>query len=296
MTELLCIDIGGTAIKSARMAGDGLMDLAERPTPASAEGIAALVREMAAACPETKALGVGTAGEVNLADGSIRLSDNIPGYTGFPLRQRLQEGTGLPTAVENDVNAAALGELHFGAARAAGLNSFLMVSYGTGIGGAIVRGGRLERGENGSAGEIGGLVTHPEALEPGRQGSGSYEQYASTGALVRRALALGPHLHSGRAVFAHRQEAPVAAVVEAWADEIALGLAGAIHLLDPGAVLLGGGIMQEAVLQEMLARRLRFLLKPSFQGTRLLPAALGNQAALYGAGQLAAEALRRQHP
>lgn len=288
--QLVCVDIGGTAVKSALMAGGRLQQVTETPTPPDAEGIVRLVVDIAAANPRAAALGVGTAGEVDPANGAIRLSDNIPGYTGFALRARLRKATGLPTAVENDVNAAALGELHFGAAKAAGLASFLMVSYGTGVGGAIVSGGSLWCGASGSAGEIGGLVAHPGAVRPQQQGSGSYERYASTSALVRRGLALAPHLNSGRAIFAHLDDAKVRALVDEWAAEVACGLAGAIHLLDPGAVVLGGGIMQEALLQQEISAKLKTMLKPSYQNTKIIPAALGNTAALFGAGHLAAAA------
>lgn len=112
-------------------------------------------------------VGVSTAGEVDAGPGVIRLSDNIPGYTGLNPRQILEGELGLPVAVENDVNAAAAGEFAFGAARDE--QDFLMVSYGTGVGGAVYTGGRLYRGRAGSAGEFGGLVTHPEAVDPARQ-------------------------------------------------------------------------------------------------------------------------------
>ena len=153
----------------------------------------------------------------------------------------LRAELGLPVAVENDVNAAAAGEFAFGAARDE--QDFLMVSYGTGVGGAVYIGGRLYRGRAGSAGEFGGLVTHPEAVDPARQGTGSYERYASTSALVARVTALYPALTTGRDIFAHLNDPTIKKEVDAWIREVACGIISLIHAFDPALVVLGGGII-----------------------------------------------------
>ena len=153
----------------------------------------------------------------------------------------LRAELGLPVAVENDVNAAAAGEFAFGAARDE--QDFLMVSYGTGVGGAVYTGGRLYRGRAGSAGEFGGLVTHPEAVDPARQGTGSYERYASTSALVARVTALYPALTTGRDIFAHLNDPTIKKEVDAWIREVACGIISLIHAFDPALVVLGGGII-----------------------------------------------------
>lgn len=287
----VCIDIGGTYIKSGLLENGRLCDLAETPTPP--EGGEAVVRAAAAIVaryPGARQVGVSTAGEVDADTGAIRYAVNIPAYTGLPVKGMLQQMTGLPVAVENDVNAAALGEMQFGAGRDEALRSFIMVSYGTGIGGAVVINGELLRGATGSAGEIGGLITHPEAAVSGKAGSGSYERYASTTALVQRTARLSPELDNGRAVFAAMEKGPVRMIVQRWVDEMAYGLVGAIHLLNPQAVVLCGGIMQEDELCERLTQRVLSLLKPTFADTRLLKAKLGGQAPLYGAGLLAGRA------
>lgn len=281
------MDIGGTYVKTGLLADGVLTGVAETPTRAR-DGAAALLDTVAAlvrAMPGVERVGVSTAGEVDPATGAIRLSDNIPGYTGMPVKARLEAALGLPVAVVNDVNAAALGEYAFGAAK--GTGSFLMVSYGTGVGGAAVLGGALYTGAGGSAGEFGGMLTHPEAVDSEDRGSGSYERYASTAALVARARALDPALDSGRAVFARLAEPAVAAVVEAWAREVALGLVGLIHAFDPALVVLGGGIFREEFLRRRVPQLVAPLLKPSFAGCRLAGAVLGNDAGLLGAGWLA---------
>ena len=282
-----CVDIGGTYIKTAVLENGQLSALQETPTNAPAgaqkmlETVAGLVRGM----PGVQCVGISTAGEVEPQTGRIRFACNIPGYTGMNPKQLLEQQLGLPAAVENDVNAAAVGEYAFGAAR--GMKDFLMLTFGTGIGGAAFLNGQLYRGGLGSAGEFGGLITHPEAVDPASQGTGSYERYASTTALVKRVSARFPELTDGRAIFARLENQDVRAEVDGWISEISYGLVSLIHAFDPEAVVLGGGVMKQEYIQQQLNGRLQALLKPSFRGCRLIPAQLGNQAGLMGAGYLA---------
>ena len=171
-----------------------------------------------------------------------------------------------------------------------------MVSYGTGVGGAVYTGGRLYRGRAGSAGEFGGLVTHPEAVDPARQGTGSYERYASTSALVARVTALYPALTTGRDIFAHLNDPTIKKEVDAWIREVACGIISLIHAFDPALVVLGGGIMREPYILGQLERMTAPMVKPSFRGCRVVPAALGNNAGLMGAGYLAANIGSGWHP
>ena len=164
------------------------------------------------------------------------------------------------------------------------------------MGGAVYIGGRLYRGRAGSAGEFGGLVTHPEAVDPARQGTGSYERYASTSALVARVTALYPALTTGRDIFAHLNDPTIKKEVDAWIREVACGIISLIHAFDPALVVLGGGIMGEPYILSQLERMAAPMVKPSFRGCRVVPAALGNNAGLMGAGYLAANIGSGWHP
>ena len=129
--KISCIDIGGTYIKSGVLEDGVLTGVEETPTDGGggARAMLSRVAQLVRQTPGVERVGVSTAGEVDARTGVIRLSDNIPGYTGLNPRQILEGELGLPVAVENDVNAAAAGEFAFGAARDE--QDFLMVSYGT---------------------------------------------------------------------------------------------------------------------------------------------------------------------
>lgn len=291
---IVCLDIGGTSIKSGLLANGVMGQQKEVPTCANEGGAALLHRTAAlvATYPGAQCVGVSTAGEVDAERGVIALADNIPGYTGLPVRDILEAKTGLPVALENDANAAALGEMQYGVAK--GQAHFAMVCYGTGVGGALVINHGLYRGVSFSSGEFGGLITHPEAIVPGDAGSGTYERYASTTALVQAAAAVLPGVQTGRQVFAPANAPLLQKVVCTWLREVAFGLAGIIHCINPGAVVLGGGIMQEASILPQLQQVLAALIKPSFRDVHLLQARLGNTAALWGAGHLARQRMQEK--
>ena len=131
-------------------------------------------------------IGISTAGQVDSVQGMIRYAnDNIPGYTGMQVKAILEKAFKMPVVVENDVNAAALGEATYGAGKDYG--DFLCLTFGTGIGGAIVMNHQVYTGANFSAGEVGSMIIHPEDRSVGDYFSGSYERYASVSALVERA-------------------------------------------------------------------------------------------------------------
>lgn len=285
--NILALDIGGTAVKSGIFSDGCLVAFEEFPTQAQ-KGANFMVDNICAYIREKKpdAVGISTSGQVNPANGSIAFAtDAMPGYTGFPLRRYISEQTGLPTVVENDVNSAAIGEAHFGAAQ--GLSDFLCLTYGTGIGGAVFINGRLYKGASGVAGEVGHIVTHYNGLPCNCGGRGCYEAYASTTALVRCAeKSLGKKV-TGRDLYASRADSPVSALLDSWTDEIVAGLISLTHTFNPQALILGGGLMSQPEIIALVQHKFADKVLPSFSQAKILAAKLGNQAGIYGAYVLA---------
>jgi predicted NBD/HSP70 family sugar kinase len=175
-------------------------------------------------------VGVACTGQVDAAGGRIVYANrNVEGFTGTELGPLLEKRLGVPVTVDNDANAAALGEGAYGAAR--GTQDFLCVTYGTGVGGAIVMGGKVYGGQSGVAGEIGHILTHPGGRRCACGQRGCYEQYASVTALMRRAAPALPEIRDGRALFGVLNDRPsLREAVDAWIEEVRLR-AGYAHAL-----------------------------------------------------------------
>ena len=286
--KIAVLDIGGTAIKSGIWDGNEIGMFREWETRASEGGKALMERAKAIlhGCGSFDAIGISTAGQVDTSAGKIHYAnDNIPGYTGMPVREILEQEFHVPVAVENDVNAAALGEMYNGAAK--GLSDFLCLTYGTGVGGAIVMDGKVRQGSNYGGGSFGGIVVHPEDCRAGELWSGCYEKYASATALVRRMEKIAPELDSGRKIFESIERKEVREAVDGWIDEIVYGLVTLIHIFNPAHILLGGGILAQSYVIEAVRRKVMPLIGPDMRHVHIIRALLGNLAGMTGAAMLA---------
>lgn len=307
MPAAVGIDLGGTKIAGLRMDGDGtVLAREESPTPADVEIILAeLVRLTGAlAAGEAEAVGVGAAGMVEFAAGALRFAPNLP-LRDVPIRAVVEEGSGLRCVVDNDANAAGWGEYRFGAAR--GHDDFLLITVGTGIGGAIVKDGRLYRGAHGFAGEIGHFIVEPGGPECGCGNRGCWEQVASGKALDRLAKAeaerdpegaiaqtAGGEQVTGR----HASEAARAgdgvarSVFDEFGRRLGEGIAGLVNILDPELVVVGGGVAREGdLLLEPARRAFRATVEAVDRRPEvpIVTASLGNDAGAMGAAALALE-------
>lgn len=284
--EILALDVGGTFVKAGRFRSGELVYFEEFPIQAEQGAVHMVDRICDYICQKSPdRVGISTTGIADPVSGSVVFAtDAMPGYSGFPLGEYVRQKTGVPVAVENDANCAAVGEAFCGAAR--GLTDFLCVTYGTGIGGGVYIGGKLFTGYRGLTTEIGHIVTHAGGAQCSCGQRGCYEMYASTNALVRRAAELGL-ARNGREICARRNEPEIAAVLDAWCDEVVAGLVSLTRTYNPQAIILGGGIMTRCDLVAELRRRFSSQIMPAFYPTQLIPAALGNQAGVYGAFVLA---------
>lgn len=289
--KILVFDIGGTEIKYA-LCDENFVLTEKNSVPTNAfEGgkrIIERIVEIAKTFDGVEKIGISTAGQVDSVKGEIIFAtDSIPGYTGVPIKQIIETEIGVPCAVENDVNSAALGEAYFGAAK--GEDNFICLAYGTGIGGAIFLGGKLFTGNSFSAGEFGHFITHANGKSCTCGGSGCYEAYASSGALVRAVKSKTGRDLNGREIFAEFDNPEIRAEIDAWIDEIVIGLKGLVYIFNPSLIVAGGGIMNEKYITDEVNKRLTAELMPSFRCAKFVKAQAGNDANLLGAAYLASK-------
>lgn len=289
--RIVVVDIGGTCIKSGIWEDGSLREIRETDTEAGRGGthVMRTVLRILEEYRDFQAAGISTTGQVDTEQGKILYANNnMPGYTGMKIKENVEKMFHVPTAVQNDVNSAALGEAFYGAGK--GRADFLCLTYGTGVGGAVIMDGKVYHGAQYSAGEFGGMITHPEDREPERDMfSGCYEKYASATALVQLVGSRFPELRNGRDIFASLDVPQVKGLVNRWIMEIVYGLVTLTHIFNPSLIVLGGGVMeQEYVVREVRAR-LEEQIMPSFRKVEIAQARLGNMAGLFG---VAGEALK----
>lgn len=289
--KILAFDIGGTEIKYALC--DENFNLTQKnsvPTNAHEGGkrIIERVIEIIKSFDAIDRVGISTAGQVNSLKGEIvYATDTIPGYTGVKIKETVEKETGIPTVVENDVNSAAIGEAVFGAGK--GHDSFICLTYGTGIGGAIYLDGRLFTGSSFSAGEFGHIVTHADGRNCTCGGKGCYEAYASTSALVTDIKEILGLSLNGKEIFENFSNPEIRQIIDTWIDEIVTGLKSLVYIFNPTLVVAGGGIMNEEYITQEINARLQSQLMNSFRKVTVVRAQKGNDANKLGAAYLASQ-------
>ncbi len=289
--KILAFDIGGTEIKYAFC--DESFNLTEKksvPTNAHEGGKRIIERivEIIKGCDGIDRIGISTAGQVDSEKGMIvYATDSIPGYTGIKIKEIIEAETGIPTAVENDVNSAALGEAVFGAAE--DCSDFICLTYGTGIGGAIYLNGKLFTGSSFSAGEFGHMITHAGGKSCTCGGCGCYETYASASALVESVSKYLGKTVNGKEIFEKFDDPEIKKLIDNWIDEIVIGLKGLVYIFNPTLIVAGGGIMNEAYITDEINSRLQKILMASFRRVKVVKARMGNDANKLGAAYLASK-------
>ena len=287
--QVLGIDLGGSAIKLGRLSHDGncLQSLTvPTPQPATPDAVlTAIVEAIAQVDPkgEASAIGVGTPGPTDATGRIARIAINLPDWHDIPLADWLEAKTGCPTAIANDANCAGLGEAWLGAGR--WYRHSILLTLGTGVGGAIILDGRLFTGHHGAAGELGLITINADGPVCNSGNHGSLEQYASVQA-IRRRTGMEPDKLSKLAA---EGDANALAFWHDYGRDLGAGLASLIYVLTPEAIVIGGGVSASADLffPAVLAEIERRVLPSSRSGLQLLRAELGNQAGIVGAARLA---------
>lgn len=278
------LDIGGTQIKYGvfDQTKNELIDLGATDTGpftedfSMVEKVEAIVTEIAKEYP-VEGLGISTAGTVDHQTGEIVYANpNIPNYKGTQLKQELKEIFKVPCWVENDVNSALLGELHFG--NLEDVKHAIMFTIGTGVGGALYLNGELYHGASMSAGEVGYSTLD----------GANIEQVISARALVERAqLIFDDPTIDGYWLFENAKAGneKCQAIIDLFLEQLSQFIMNSVSLVNPEVVILGGGIMQQVdYLEERLAAKFQtFSNKFVLDQTKIKFASLGNKAGMYGA-------------
>ncbi|WP_026702637.1 ROK family protein [Salibacterium aidingense] len=266
MKEYTAFDIGGSFIKYGIVKENG--DLREHDKMKTPESLDALIQRISAIV-HTHSVSAGVAvsspGAVS-EEGIIYGSSAVPYIHGPNMKQLLQEETGMPVFIENDANCAGSAELWKGSAK--GRQDVLTVVIGTGIGGAVIKDGKIHKGANLHGGEFGYMLLHDSV-------SGNdavWSRLASTKALVKNAAAkkdVEPHTLSGEKVFerADSGDPDCRQAIEEFYRLLAIGLYNLQYIYDPEVILIGGGISARENLVERINEKLDNLLDTVTLGT-----------------------------
>lgn len=301
---VLALDFGGTKLAAAvaergatawRSVERSLLPRGVDAAMAYAEMVRLAGKVLSGARPA--AIGVSFNGPVDPLAGMVRVSFQVPGWEAVPLAGRLTAEFDAPAQIENDANAAALGEARFGAGR--GAESVLYLTVSTGVGGGVVLDGRLRRGHHGLAGEIGHLCVEPDGPRCACGRRGCLEALASGPAIARHAReALAAHTErpsrlrdlpdaalDARAVAEAAAEGDALAweVLEGAAIALGRGIGSAANVFDPQRVILGGGVTHAGERYWSVVRSVAQATALAGDTLEIVPAALGDEAPLWGA-------------
>ena len=316
--KLIGIDLGGTTIKFAIMTATGdiqqkwsiqtnILDEGSHIVPDIIDSINYHLDLYQLDKERIIGVGMGTPGTVNEKDGTVQGAFNLNWKESQNVKADLEAGLGFPVAVDNDANAAALGEQW----RGAGNNQpeVVFVTLGTGVGGGLVNEGKMIHGAKGAAGEVGHMIVEPGGYQCTCGNYGCLEQYASATGVVHlahdyadayagdsklKAMVSNGEEITSKIVFDLAKEGDYLAneVVDKVAFYLGLATANIANLLNPSAIVIGGGVSAagDFLLTRVQKNLNDFAFKMTRHVTELKLAELGNDAGAYGAASLALQA------
>ena len=289
------IDIGGTKLAAIALDADGRERARLRlPTPTSFDGVidavADVVARLEASGVRAPGVGISLPGIITRAQ-EISMIVNLPWLEGTPLRRALEARLARPVTLANDANCFALSEATDGAG--AGADVVFGVILGTGVGGALIVRGEIVVGANATAGEWGHNPwptpgAHAVPCTCGRFAQGCVETWLNGAALARDYAALGGGEATAAEIAARADagDAGAADAIARYAERLAQALAGIINVLDPDAIVLGGGLSEIAALYRLVPAAWGKYASVARPATRLVRARFGPESGLRGAARL----------
>jgi len=303
------IDLGGTNLRAAAIDKDGrMLEKISGSTPV-ASGPGPVVDDMVQSVEKLRekfgrdalvGIGAGVPGNIDMAKGVIVGWGNMPIFNGYAMRDELSKRLGTKVILENDANAAALGEQWMGAGR--GVDDLVLLTLGTGIGGGIIVDGRILHGQIGMAGEVGHITISPNGNPCGCGNRGCVEKHASATAVsaMARLLGLGHDLTAQQVYnLAVQGNDRAREIFKVMGEALGIALAGLINIFNFPLFLLGGGVVAAweffapAMLAEVERRSFTYRSTLKTMPTRIEAAKLGGDAGLYGAACLQLQDVRR---
>lgn len=293
------VDLGGTNLRVAAVAADGqVLDRLSLGTTYE-HGALGVVDDIVRGIRQIRdrigqhdlaGVGIGVPGFIDMETGVVVGSANLPGFTGFPVRDTIQEHLGTTIILENDANAAALGEKWLGAGK--NVDDLILITLGTGIGGGIVSGGRVLRGFRGMAGEVGHMTIFPDGNPCGCGNCGCLEKHASASAIAAMAgmMGIATQRFSAHDVYdlAVAGNPRARMVFESMGRALGIAIANLVGLFNFPLYLLSGGplpawdFFAPSMFAEIRKRSFTF----DSTRTRVEKALLGSDAGLFGAAYL----------
>jgi glucokinase len=306
MSHFLAVDAGGTQLRAACYTRDDHSPIAIKKIATHAgetqptERLLGLIESVWPKTESVTAIGLAVPGAVNPFDGIVYISPNIKGWVNIPLKKIVQERFGVPTAIGNDANLAALGEWKYGAGQ--GHRNMLYFTISTGVGGGIIIDNRLLLGERGLAAEVGHITVDPEGAMCGCGKRGHLEAIVSGPAIARwvseqikngvASSLPGDKNLSGKDIAEAAVKGDLLAISAFERAGFWFGrtLADFLHLYNPTAVIIGGGVSQSGNLlfKPLKASLEKHALSPMYYNDLIIKTAqLGDNAGLTGALLLA---------
>jgi glucokinase len=294
------IDLGGTNLRAAAISEAGeVLRKVSGSTPVVA-GPEAVIDDMVRAAEQLRSelgvtdltgIGVGVPGNIDMRSGTVLAWNNVPSFNGYPTRDVLSQRLATPVALENDANAAALGEHWMGAGR--DVDDLVMLTLGTGVGGGIILGGRVWHGHVGMAAELGHITVVPNGNPCGCGNRGCVEKHASATAVVAMARNVGLSSDlTASDIFelAKAGDERARLIWRSMGEALGIALANLINTFNAPLYLIGGGVaaawdeFAPWMLAEVERRSLTYRLTRAT--TRIVRAELGGDAGLFGAARL----------
>lgn len=306
------VDLGGTNLRTAIVNSDGVILDKRKEATQAVDGwmkvVARLIDNIkrqleigAQMGSKVFAVGVGAPGVILVDKGVVVKSPNFPDWNNLPLKAELEKALNIPVFIENDANAAALGEKWRGAGQ--NIRSMIHLTLGTGVGGGIILDNKIWHGADGMAGEIGHMTLIPDGRQCGCGNTGCLEMYASARGIVQsfREELEKQKLHTAEALkevtsekvyqAAREGDAVARRVMKDMGRMLGIGIASLINIFNPERVVIGGGVKDAWPL--FIGATHEEIMKRAFQvpaeRTEIVPSSLGDDAGMVGAAAVALE-------